>query len=124
MPITGSYVVTSGFGRVNAEGLKGVYLDNKGINITGKPGAQARSVFDGEVTSVFDMGGMKHVIVRHGSYLTVYCNLSSVAIRVGQKVSARQALGNVARDDNGNVTLHFQIRKEAAKLNPASWVRL
>ena len=124
VPITGSYVVTSGFGRVNAEGLKGVYLDNKGINITGKPGAQARSVFDGEVTSVFDMGGMKHVIVRHGSYLTVYCNLSSVAIRVGQKVSARQALGNVARDDNGNVTLHFQIRKEAAKLNPASWVRL
>ena len=124
VPITGNYVVTSGFGRVNAEGLKGVYLDNKGINITGKSGAQARSVFDGEVTSVFDMGGMKNVIVRHGNYLTVYCNLSSVAIRVGQKVSAKQVLGNVARDDNGNVTLHFQIRKEAAKLNPASWVRL
>lgn len=130
VPITGSYVVTSGFGRVTAEGLKGVYLDNKGVNITGRRGAQARSVFDGEVTSVFDVRGLKNVIVRHGTYLTVYCNLSSTSVRVGQKVGAKQALGSVAIDENGNVTLHFQIHKErggqreTVKLNPASWVRL
>lgn len=130
VPITGSYVVTSGFGRVTAEGLKGVYLDNKGVNITGRRGAQARSVFDGEVTSVFDVRGLKNVIIRHGTYLTVYCNLSSTSVRVGQKVGAKQALGSVAVDENGNVTLHFQIHKErggqreTVKLNPASWVRL
>lgn len=123
MPITGSYVVTSGFGRVNAEGLKGVYLDNKGIDITGKSGAQARCVFDGEVSAVFSMGGMTNVLVRHGKYITVYCNLASASVRTGQKVSTNQTLGPVARDENGNVTLHFQIRRETTKLNPSSWLR-
>ena len=123
MPITGSYVVTSGFGRVNAEGLKGVWLDNKGIDITGKAGAQARCVFDGEVSAIFNMGGKTNILVRHGRYITVYCNLASASVRTGQKVSTNQTLGPIARDENGNVTLHFQIRKETAKLNPSSWLR-
>ena len=116
-------MVTSGFGRVNAEGLKGVWLDNKGIDITGKAGAQARCVFDGEVSAIFNMGGKTNILVRHGRYITVYCNLASASVRTGQKVSTNQTLGPIARDENGNVTLHFQIRKETAKLNPSSWLR-
>ncbi len=121
MPITGPYVLSSRYGQYNVPGLKNVQLDNKGINITGKAGAQARSIFDGEVTAVFSFGGYVNVLVRHGSYISVYCNLSSASVRKGQTVSTRQVLGNVANDGTGNCTLHFQLRKETAKLNPVAW---
>lgn len=123
MPITGNYTISSHFGAYNVNGLNGVTLDNKGINLTAPAGAQARCVFDGEVTAIFSMGGMTNVIVRHGSYITVYCNLSEVSVRQGQRVSTRQTIGNVARDASGNCTLHFQLRHETQKLNPERWLR-
>lgn len=122
VPITGGYVISAHFGSYSPEGLSGVVLDNKGTDYTGKPGAQARCIFDGEVTSIFSLGGTTNVLVRHGSYISVYCNLSSTSVRQGQKVSARQTLGPIARDASGNVTLHFQLRKETAKLNPERWI--
>lgn len=122
MPITGSYAITTHFGTYNVSGLNGVQLDNKGINITGHAGAQARAVYRGEVTAVFPYSGMYNVIVRHGSYISVYCNLASISVRTGQKVEARQGLGAVAKDASGNCTLHFQLRKEATKLNPERWL--
>lgn len=123
MPITGNYTISSHFGAYNVNGLNGVTLDNKGINLTAPAGAQARCVFDGEVTAIFSMGGMTNVIVRHGSYITVYCNLSGVSVRQGQRVSTRQTIGSVARDASGNCTLHFQLRHETQKLNPERWLR-
>ena len=122
MPITGSYFISAHYGQYNVEGLRGVQLDNKGINITGQQGAQARSVFAGEVTAIFSLGGMHNVIVRHGSYMSVYCNLANCAVKRGQKVSARQLLGRVATDASGNCTLHFQLRREREKLNPEPWL--
>lgn len=118
IPITGAYRIVSHFGQYNVEGLKNVTLDNKGINIKGEPGAQARSIFDGEVSAVFSYGGTTVVMVRHGSYISVYCNLASVSVRRGQKVSTRQALGRVGQDN----ILQFQLRRETAKLNPESWL--
>lgn len=122
MPITGSYAITTHYGQYNVDGLHGVQLDSKGINITAPAGAQARAVFKGEVTSIFTYGGLYNVIVRHGSYMSVYCNLASISVRRGQEVSARQTLGTVAPDATGNCTLHFQLRKETAKLNPEQWL--
>ena len=118
MPISGSYRIVSHFGQYNVEGLKGVTLDNKGINILGKPGCVARSIYDGEVSAVFGYGGMWNVLVRHGAYISVYCNLKSVSVHKGQKVSARQTLGAVGADN----ILQFQLRKETAKLNPEAWL--
>ena len=118
MPISGGYRIVSHFGQYNVQGLKGVTLDNKGINIQGKPGCVARSIYDGEVSAVFGYGGMWNVLVRHGAYISVYCNLKSVSVHKGQKVSTRQALGNVGSDN----ILQFQLRKETAKLNPEAWL--
>ena len=118
MPITGPYRIVSHFGQYNVEGLSNVTLDNKGINIKGQSGAQARSIFDGEVSAVFSFGGTMVVMVRHGSYISVYCNLASVGVRKGQKVTTRQALGRVGQDD----ILQFQLRRETEKLNPESWL--
>lgn len=118
IPITGPYRIVSHYGQYNVEGLKGVTLDNKGINIRGEAGAQARSIFDGEVSAVFSFGGSMVVMVRHGSYISVYCNLSSVNVHRGQKVSTRQSLGRVGQDN----ILQFQLRHETTKLNPESWL--
>ena len=118
MPISGGYRIVSHFGQYNVQGLKGVTLDNKGINIQGKPGCVARSIYDGEVSAVFGYGGMWNVLVRHGAYISVYCNLKSVSVHKGQKVSTRQALGSVGSEN----ILQFQLRKETAKLNPEAWL--
>lgn len=122
MPVTGGYTITRHYGSYNVAGLNGVQLDSKGINITSQPGAQARAIFRGEVTAIFTYGGMYNIIVRHGSYMSVYCNLSSTSVRRGQTVQARQALGTIAADASGNATLHFQLRRETAKLNPEVWL--
>ena len=118
MPITGSYRIVSHFGQYNVEGLHNVTLDNKGINIKGENGAMARSIFDGEVSRVFSFGGTMVVMVRHGSYISVYCNLASCNVHRGQRVTTRQVLGRVGVDN----ILQFQLRKETAKLNPESWL--
>src|SRR5574344_1215215 len=118
MPITGGYKIVSHFGQYKVEGLSNVRLDNKGINIMGHPGAMARSIFDGEVSGVFSYGGSAVVMVRHGSYISVYCNLSSVCVSRGQHVSTRQALGRVGAEN----ILQFQLRRETSKLNPEAWL--
>ena len=118
MPITGGYRVVSHFGQYNVEGLNGVTLDNKGINIKGGSGCMARSIYDGEVSAVFGYSGSMVVMVRHGAYISVYCNLKSVCVSRGQKVSTRQALGSVGTDN----ILQFQLRKETSKLNPEAWL--
>ena len=118
MPITGNYKIVSRFGQYNVAGLKGVTLDNKGINIMGNDGCQARAVYDGEVSAVLSYGGTMVVMLRHGAYISVYANLKSVSVSRGQKVSTRQALGAVGTDN----ILQFQLRKERAKLNPEAWL--
>jgi len=118
MPITGNYRIVSHFGQYNVEGLKGVTLDNKGINILGQSGCAARSIYDGEVSGIFGFGGTMVVMVRHGAYISVYCNLKSVSVHSGQKVSTRQVLGYVSGDN----ILQFQLRRETAKLNPEAWL--
>ena len=122
VPITGQYRISGRFGQYNVPGLKNVTLDNKGVNYVGRTGARARSIFDGEVTAVFQFAGSKNVLVRHGSYISVYCNLSSVIVKKGQKLKARDIIGTIAKDESGDCVLHFQLRKETTKLNPEAWI--
>jgi len=118
MPITGAYRVVRTFGSNMVEGLKNVRLDSKGIHLKGQPGAQARSIFDGEVSGVFSQGGRNIVMVRHGRYISVYCNLASVSVRTGQKVSTRQVLGTVG----GDGIMQFQLRNWTTLLDPMRWL--
>lgn len=124
MPISGPYIITSHYGQYAVEGLRNVKLDNKGIDIQGKPGAQARAIFDGKVAAVFQLNGLFNVLIRHGNYISVYCNLSSASVKSGDTVSTKQPIGQVFSDasDNGRTVLHFQLRKEKDKLNPEPWL--
>lgn len=124
MPISGAYIIASHYGQYAVEGLRNVKLDNKGIDIQGKPGAQARAIFDGKVAAVFQLNGLFNVLIRHGNYISVYCNLASASVKSGDSVSTKQAIGEVFSDgsDNGRTVLHFQLRKEKEKLNPEPWL--
>lgn len=123
IPITGPYAIVSRFGQYAVEGLKNVKLDNKGIDIQGQAGANACSIFNGEVSAIFQYNnGMKGVLIRHGNYISVYCNLSSASVKKGQKIKTRDIIGPIAPDAAGNTILHFQLRKETTKLNPERWL--
>lgn len=124
MPITGPYIIVSHFGQYSVQGLRNVTLDNKGINIQTKPGASARAVFSGKVAAVFKLNGLFNVLVRHGAYISVYCNLASTSVKQGDSVETKQPLGPVYSDssDGGRSILHFQLRKETEKLNPEVWL--
>ncbi|MBD3590819.1 murein hydrolase activator EnvC [Bacteroides sp. GM023] len=124
MPISGAYIITSHYGQYAVEGLRNVKLDNKGIDIQGKPGAQARAIFDGKVAAVFQLNGLFNVLIRHGNYISVYCNLSSASVKIGDSVKTKQSIGQVFSDgtDNGRTVLHFQLRREKEKLNPEPWL--
>lgn len=120
MPITGSYKIVNTQGQHRVEGLKGTTVQElKGIELKGQPGAQARCIFDGEVSRVAVYGGSTIVIVRHGTYFSVYSDLSSANVSPGQKISTRQVIGTVSREG----TMKFQLRKlTGALLNPLSWL--
>jgi septal ring factor EnvC (AmiA/AmiB activator) len=123
MPITGSYNVVGHYGNYAVAGLRNVMLDNKGIDIRGQQGCAARAVFNGTVSSVFQYAGTYIVMLRHGSYISVYSGLSSVSVRKGQSVKTKDTLGAVGQDSDGRYILHFQLRNESARLNPEQWVR-
>ena len=119
MPITGSYQIVHRFGTNHVDDVKGhVTLDKKGIDIKAQPGSPVRSIFDGEVSAVFGYAGTTVVIIRHGNYLSVYCDLASVSVSRGQKVSARQTIGRLGAEG----LMQFQLRRGNEKLNPEGWL--
>ena len=117
--------ITGHFGVQPHPYLDKVTINNKGIYIQSPSGTDARAVFEGVVTKVFSISGSNQsVIIRHGNYSTVYSNLSSVYVKTGDKVSARQKIGRIYTDaENGNKTeLYFLMYKDRDILNPESWL--
>ena len=119
MPITGPYKVIRGFGSNVVEGLGNVHLSSKGLYLKGQAGAMARCVFDGEVSKVYSTGSSYIVMVRHGKYISVYCDLASVSVSAGQKVSINQTLGKLGP----SYVMQFQLRNWTDLLNPRPWLK-
>ena len=118
-------VITEHFGIHQHAVLKQIQVRNNGIDISTGIGAKARAVFGGEVSRVFAVsGGNMAVIIRHGSFLSVYSNLREVTIKAGQQVGVKQEIGTIFTDQSdGNVTiLKFQVWKESQKLDPEDWI--
>lgn len=122
-PVDQGYVCIH-YGSYTIEGTK-LRGDNPGITIcTPQPGTNVKSVFDGEVVSVFNIGDTKSVMIRHGKYFTVYSNLSSVSVSKGTEVKRNQSIGKVAVDeeDGEGGKLEFLLMNENKKLNPEQWL--
>ena len=122
-PVDQGYVCIH-YGPYTIEGTK-LRGDNPGVTIcTPQPGNNVKSVFDGEVVSVFNIGDTKSVMIRHGKYFTVYSNLASVNVSKGADVKRNQSIGTVAVDeeDGEGGKLEFLLMNENKKLNPEQWL--
>ena len=99
-------------------------VHNSGVEITTENGASARSVFGGEVTKVIKLSPLNiAVFIQHGDYFTVYQNLISVNVSVGDKVSTKQNIGKIRTNgDTGKTILKFLILQNTTYNNPASWL--
>ena len=112
------------FGRQPVPGLDGIIYDNQGITFETKVGAPVKAVFDGEVSSVFNVGDVTTVIVRHGKYFTAYSGLSSASVSRNQQVKLGQTVGRVAEKDSGVGQFDFIIMNDKmVNLNPRQWLR-
>lgn len=96
---------------------------NSGVEIASQPGSYARSIFDGEVLQIQRINGNKKaVFIRHGDFITVYLNLESVSVSVGDKISVKQSLGKIITDSSGKAILKFMVYQNATTLNPEDWL--
>ena len=110
------------FGAYNIEGtlLKG---DNPGITISTQTGNAVKSVFDGEVVGVYNLGDGMAITIRHGRYFTTYSNLTGVSVSKGATVKTGQAIGKAGRDDEGNGgQIDFILMIETKNINPEPWL--
>lgn len=93
------------------------------MTIASPPGTSVKACFEGEVVSVFDVGGNTAVMVRHGKYFTTYSNLSSTTVNKGQTIKTGQVIGRVGTNLDGDGELNFILARENQMINPAPWLR-
>ena len=104
---------------------KNVTIHQSGVEITTEKGASARAVFAGEVLQVHLISANnKAVYIKHGDFITVYLNLSSVNVVKGQKVSIKQNIGKIHTDYSGNTTIKFLVFQNETTLNPETWLNM
>jgi septal ring factor EnvC (AmiA/AmiB activator) len=117
--------VSQRFGRQNHPALKGIVVQNDGINIQTKNGEHVRAIFEGEVTAVMFTPGMgSTVLINHGSYYTTYTGLKDIAVKRGQKVKTNQELGEIISNADGISELRFRIYKDKTPLDPQLWLKI
>ena len=118
-------IVTGQFGVHPHPVMKNVKIDNGGIDITTTSGSKVRNVFTGEVMKIIAIPGANQtIIIRHGSFLTVYRNLVDITISIGERIETLQEIGTVYTDYGGdnNTTMHFRIYNEKENQNPELWL--
>lgn len=114
--------VTIHFGFYNVEGLKGIEGNSPGITIETKVGIAVKAVFDGQVSSVFNIEGTSAVLIRHGKYFTSYSNLASVNVTKGENVKVGQVIGKAGDNADGDGEIQLIIMNENKNLNPEQWL--
>lgn len=120
-PVAEGYVSTK-FGKQQNPLEKNVMDDHKYIEITTKPGSAVRALFEGKVTFVQIISGTKAVTVRHGDFFTIYYNLASVNVEVGDTVSTKQTIGTIHTYPSGKTVLKLYVVQNMNYLNPESWI--
>lgn len=119
MPVPGR--VGSGYGpRVGHSGETHMH---QGLDLTAKFGQPIAAAAPGKVEHAGPAGTYGNlVIVRHqNGYQTRYAHMSSVGVKVGDQVTAGQALGNVGSTGlSDGPHLHFEVRKGDQAIDPTA----
>jgi septal ring factor EnvC (AmiA/AmiB activator) len=114
--------VTAGFGRQKIEGTS-IIEDNIGLTIQTVSGSSVKAVFDGVVTTVYDVAGSQTVTIKHGKYFTTYYNLSTVNVAKGANVKMGQSIGKAAPNDDGDGEIIFVVNVESKFVDPEDWLK-
>lgn len=125
-PVNGRFIITSHFGRQNMPDMPNVEYQNPGIDAEVDLGSEAQAVYGGKVSGVYLLPGYNTVVIlNHDGYYTVYGNISTASVRVGQKVEAGQKLGTLStsEDDPNKGSIHFEVWKNREKQNPEEWIK-
>jgi len=116
--------ISQKFGRQRHPVLKGIEIQNNGINIQTKLGEEVKSIFNGEIREIaFVQGFGKTIIVSHGEFFTVYSGLREVTVRKGQKITTNTQIGIIGANSEGVPELRFQIFQSMTPLDPQQWLR-
>jgi murein hydrolase activator len=121
-PADQGYVSTH-FGSYQVPGtqLKG---NMPGIEISLPVGSNIKSVADGVISTIFDLGGSQTVVVRHGKYFTTYSNLSSTNVEKGLEIRAGKVLGKAAVGLSGEGQIIFMVTNDKnINLDPERWLK-
>ncbi len=116
--------ITGKFGTHPHPTLSNIDVSNNGIDITVNDKSQVTCIFDGEVVGVTEIPGFNTmVIIKHGSYYSVYSKLGGSSVKKGDKIKRGQNIGYLKQDDQGEIQLHFELWKDKTKLNPELWLK-
>ncbi len=117
-------VVIQRFGRQPHPVVKTTTIQSNGVTLATTEKAQVRAVFEGEVMSVVTYKGSNpSVLIRHGNFISVYKNLGKLYVKKGDKVKAKQAIGEVfTNQQNGKTELQFSIFNNVTALDPKGWI--
>jgi len=115
--------VAQHFGKQAHPVLKGVFIENLGVDIATVSGEPVKAVFAGKVLTVAQVPGMNNVVmIQHGEFFTVYAKLKSVTVVTGQQVERNAILGEVYTDKGNASEVQFQIWRNEEKLDPETWL--
>jgi septal ring factor EnvC (AmiA/AmiB activator) len=122
-PATGA--ITEGFGD-RVDPVHGTTTFHPGILIATNPEEQVRAVFRGTVSGIdFVPGYGTYLVVRHGEYLSVYSNFSSLYVQQGDTVEAGQVLGLAGTDEEPRgAGVFFAVfdRSKSTSVDPMAWL--
>ena len=99
-------------------------INSTGLMIATYPNSVIKSIFEGEVLSVYGFkGGNPGILIRHGKYISNYQNLSQVFVKKGDKIKAGEEIGIIFTNSrSGKAVLKFSIFNELKPENPQNWL--
>ena len=117
-------VVTRKFGTQPHPVVRTTTINSTGLMITTSPNSVIKSIFEGEVLSVYGFkGGNPGILIRHGKYISNYQNLSQVFVKKGDKIKAGEEIGIIFTNSiSGKAVLKFSIFNELKPVNPQNWL--
>jgi septal ring factor EnvC (AmiA/AmiB activator) len=117
-------IVTQRFGTQRHPVVRTTTIKSNGVTLSVPTGATARSVFEGKVLNIVQFKGSNPIVlVQHGNYITSYKNLSKVYVKKGDRITAKQAIGQIfTNKDTGKTTLQFSLFYNTTPQNPALWL--
>ena len=117
-------IVTQKFGTQSHPVVRTTTIKSNGVTLSAPEGSEARSVFEGKVLNIVQFTGSNPIVlVQHGNYITSYKNLSKVYVKKGDKISAKQAIGQIfTNKDTGKTALQFSLFQNTTPQNPALWL--